>query len=289
MALSRPLLPVISIALLTSSSLYAKPTKIKKLARQSQIANANYIEENFIQDNDGCSVEPTDTGVKTIALQVGNTRRTMIRVVSPSLQNTRAHALVIGFHGFGLDGTSPRMHHKWEIVEELGKDDAVFVYPNALGGSWNPYLGSPDLALFDAIVKSISEKYCIDKRRVFVHGFSNGGFFVNGLVAARPNDIRGVISVAGGGNGSRKPAIVIHGQSDSNVGYYPSAPNLVNSYAAANGCKMPVNFNAMRVDACQQLEGCPAEYPVWFCPWRGNHHWPHFTLPLVWQFISSQK
>jgi len=112
MALSRPLLPLISLTMLMSSSLYAKPHKIKILARQSQVANANYIEENFSQDNDGCSVEPTDTGVRTIAFQVGNTRRTMIRVVSPSLQNTSAHALVIGFHGYGLDGTSPRMHHK---------------------------------------------------------------------------------------------------------------------------------------------------------------------------------
>ena len=236
---------------------------------------------------DGCLAQSSETGVQNIAIHVGNASRTMIRVVSPNYTNTHKYALVIGYHGLGLDGNSPRIHHKWPIVEELGKNEAIFIYPNALGGSWNGYPGSPDLEFFDAIVAATSEQYCIDRNRVFVHGFSNGGFFVNALSAARPNAIRGVISVAGGGGGTAKPAMIIHGQYDGNVSYNPYAPDLVNSYAAANGCHTPVNFNKLTIDACQPLDGCPANHPVAFCPWRGNHHWPEFTLKDVWNFISA--
>ena len=240
------------------------------------------------QSSPGCSAASADTGVKTINLNVGGLNRTMIRVVSPTYNKSHAYALVIGFHGLGLDGNSPRKDHKWPIIEDLGKNDAIFIYPNAANGSWNPYPGSIDFAMFDAIVNAMGDEYCIDKNRVFVHGFSNGSFFVNALVSAKSSAIRGVISVSGGGSGSKKPAMVIHGQSDGTVGFY-QAPSLVSSYAAANGCKTPVNTAEVNNETCKLLPGCPADSPVWFCPWGGGHHWPEYTLPFVWQFISSLK
>ena len=278
----------VTITPIVGNSLESEPISGQQNS-PNQDSSGNQKSNDPIQTSSGCSVAVTDTGVKNVTLNVGDVQRTMIRVVSPAFQNTHAHALVIGFHGSGLDGNSPRRDHKWPIIEELGKDEAVFVYPNAIGGTWNPYDGSRDFAFFDAIIASIGERYCIDKRRVFVHGFSNGSYFVNSLVAERLNSVRGVISVSGGGSGSKKPAMIIHGKSDQTIGYYPSAPNLVTSYATANGCRTPIDFDAEKQDACQLLDACPNEYPVWFCPWSGNHHWPEFTLATVWQFISSLK
>lgn len=180
------------------------------------------------------------------------------------------------------------MHHKWTEIESLAGDDAIFIYPNALGGSWNGSSGSsPDVIFFDEIVRTTSELYCIDKNRVFVHGFSNGGFFVNSLAWHRSTAIRGIIAVAGGGGGAKIPVMVIHGSSDPNVGYYFGQQS-VSAYAKANGCGN-INFGAIRFGECQQIPACQAEYPTWFCPWGGNHHWPEFTLPSVWGFISSFK
>ncbi|MBM4251714.1 MAG: hypothetical protein FJ146_07065 [Deltaproteobacteria bacterium] len=238
------------------------------------------------QSSPGCSATSPETGMKTVNVNVNGANRTMIRVVSPTYKSSHAYALVIGFHGLGLDGNSPRNHHKWPIIEDLGKNDAIFIYPNAAGGSWSPYPGSPDFAFFDAIVKTVGDEYCLNKNRVFVHGFSNGSYFVNALASARSSAIRGVISVSGGGTGSKKPAMVIHGQSDGTVGFY-QAPGLVSSYASANGCKTPVNTSEINNESCRLLTGCPADLPVWFCPWGGGHHWPEYSLPFVWRFISS--
>jgi poly(3-hydroxybutyrate) depolymerase len=220
---------------------------------------------------------------------VGSTQRTFIRVVHASYSRNKKHAVVIGYHGLGLDGTSPRYHHKWPLVEEMAGDQAIFIYPNALGGSWSAGgSSSRDVLFFDELVKNTGELYCIDKNRVFVHGFSNGSFFVNGLVALRKASIRGVISVAGGGGGTKIPAMIIHGTQDQTVSYN-NAPSTVTAYARANGCAVPINFNSFAPDSCQLLAGCPQELPVWFCTWNGNHHWPEFTLPDVWKFISSFK
>ena len=235
----------------------------------------------------GCKRENKDTGLMNVSIKVGSTPRTFIRVVNKNYNHKSKHILVIGYHGLGLDGNSPRVDHKWAIIEDLAGDTAIFIYGNALGGQWNGGSDSSDVIFFDELVKSVGDLYCIDQKRIFVHGFSNGAFFVNDLVAQRKDAIRGVISVAGGGSGTRIPAMIIHGIQDPNVGYDSYAPSTVNAYAAANGCKMPTNAESMKLDSCQLLEGCPKDLPVKFCRWNGNHHWPEFTLPDVWNFISS--
>lgn len=243
----------------------------------------------------GCHQPPPGKGLENVSIKVGASERSFIRVVSEDYRPDAAHALVIGYHGLGLDGTSPRVHHDWPAIERQAGDEAIFIYANALYGSWNAQSGqSPDVLFFDALVDTLGAQYCLDQKRVFVHGFSNGSFFVNALVSLRPKAIRGVISVAGGGGQGRSKiaAMVIHGVHDPDekggVNYYPNAPNTVSAYAAANGCTQPVNFEALSKDACHALPGCPTEHPVWFCPWNGNHHWPAFSLPEVWRFIKEQ-
>jgi len=237
----------------------------------------------------GCGVPGEDLGLRSVTVRVGATPRSFLRVVNAQYDKNRKHALVIGYHGFGLDGNSPRLHHKWPLVEAMAGDEAIFIYPNALGGGWNASSGSsPDVLFFDEIVRATSSLYCIDTNRVFVHGFSNGGFFVNGLASLRTQAVRAVIAVAGGGGGAKIPAMVIHGTSDPNVGYYFGQQS-ISAYARANGCSANINFGAVKMGECQLISGCQQDYPAWFCPWTGTHHWPEFTLPTVWGFISSFK
>jgi polyhydroxybutyrate depolymerase len=237
--------------------------------------------------SEGCQRDNLETGLKNVSIQVGSTKRSYIRVVSFNYNRHKKHALVIGFHGAGLDGNSPRFHHKWPLIETMAGDEAIFIYPNGLGGRWNAGAKSADALFFDELVRSTGEEFCIDKNRVFIHGISNGSFFVNALVPFRKEAIRGVISVAGGGSGSKMPAMVIHGASDPTIKFSSSAQNTLVSYAKANGCKTPIAIDRMKFESCQLLEGCPPDLPVWFCPWNGNHHWPEFSLTFVWRFISS--
>jgi len=245
------------------------------------------VQQSTAGGSSGCQVASTDTGIKNSSIRVGRNQRSFIRVVDAKYSNATKHALVIGYHGLGLDGNSPRKDHKWTIVEAKAADQAIFIYANALGGSWDAGNSTGDIEFFDEMVRTTGEIYCIDPKRVFVHGFSNGAFFVNNLVKIRKDAIRGVISVAGGGLGATIPAMVIHGHTDQTVSFTSNAPTLVNSYAGADGCTTPVNMAYIPEGSCQTLTGCPDHLPVVFCPWDGNHHWPEFTLPDVWKFISA--
>jgi poly(3-hydroxybutyrate) depolymerase len=246
-------------------------------------------QQSTVGGSPGCQKASDETGLKNVSIKVGRGQRTFIRVVNTNYSNKAKHALVIGYHGLGLDGTSPRKDHKWTIIEETAGDQAIFIYANAAGGAWDASESSGDVDFFDEIVSTTGDAFCIDVTRVFVHGFSNGAFFVNSLVAQRQNAIRGVISVAGGGSGTKLPAMIIHGQADPNVGFYSYAPSLLKSYAGVNGCRLPIDIAAKPLGQCQPLDGCPASLQTIFCPWDGNHHWPEFTLPDVWKFISSLK
>ena len=57
--------------------------------------------------------------------------------------------------------------------------------------------GDRDLKLFDAIVASMNQTYTVDKRRIYVTGFSNGGVFSYLLWAERAKKIAAVGEVAG--------------------------------------------------------------------------------------------
>ena len=236
--------------------------------------------------SEGCQFRSSATGFRNVSIKVGSRQRSFIRVVAADYDHTVPHKLVIGFHGHGLDGNSPRRDHKWPLIEQMAGDAAIFIYPHSAGASWNGGAGSPDLAFFDELVKTTGEEFCVDKSKVFVHGFSNGSIFVNSLVRQRGAAIRGLITVAGSGGGVRVPAMVIHGQADPTIAYSHGMQSL-RMYAQANSCQTPVDFNKLAMDTCTALPGCAQATPLIFCPWRGNHHWPEFTLSQVWQFIAA--
>lgn len=238
--------------------------------------------------SEGCGQEGVETGLRQISIRVGANTRSMLRVVANDYDATRPHALVIGYHGYGLDGNSPRQHHQWNLVEDMAGDAAIFIYANSLGPSWNGRSNSPDVLFFDEIIKQTAATLCVDTARVFVHGFSNGSQFVNSLVGQRPSSIRGVISVAGAGGGNaRIPVMIIHGTTDGTIAY-GNGQQSVGNYARSNACKTPVDFARLPMDQCTPIEGCPEDAPVVFCPWGGNHHWPAFTLAPVWQMLAAE-
>ncbi len=243
-------------------------------------------DESVTGGSSGCNKGAPETGIQTVTIKLGKVERSFIRVVNENYRQNFKHPLVIGYHGLGLDGNSPRKDHKWPIIEQKAGDNAIFIYANSRGSSWNGGSNSEDIQFFDAIVKSTGDLFCLDPKRVFVHGFSNGAFFVNQLVQQKKDAIRGVISVAGGGSGTDIAAMVIHGEADPNVGF-GYAPGLLTSYLNANNCRDEL-INSPR-EACTYAKDCDFSKPVAFCPWSGNHHWPEFTLPYVWEFIESLK
>ena len=117
------------------------------------------------------------------------------------------HPLVIAFHGHGgqMLSTSVRMHFQtlWPqaiVVYPQGLNTSTVLDPAGTSPGWQGKagdLGDRDLRLFDAIVATMKRSYAVDRRRIYVTGFSNGAVFSLLLWAERAKTVAAIGEVAG--------------------------------------------------------------------------------------------
>ncbi len=229
-------------------------------------------------------------GSKTETIVVGGVDRTYLVIVPASLQGSTAAApVLLGFHGG--NGTSEYAAQTYGLT---GEEAMVYVYPQApywpeAGGvGWNVDPSGVDYPYFDAMLADLGQKYCIDTARVFAAGQSNGGFFVNALGCYRPEALRAIAPVAGGGPpGQCTPSTVtvmaVHGSADSTV---PVTSGMFarDYWLAANGCSGAAS-SPVDPPPCVAYDGC-AE-PVLWCEHGGGHSWPAFAGPAIREFFLS--
>jgi len=164
-----------------------------------------------------------------------DTRQALVFAPSATTTSAVKHPLVFVFHGHGGNsvGTSNQFH-----IQTLWPQ-AVVVYPQGLTGlpskddpggmkpGWQFKVGDAgdrDLALFDVMVATLSQKYAVDPRRVYTTGFSNGAVFSYLLWSARGKVIAAVGSVAGtlaspGTLTLARPLIAVSGTHDTTLPY----------------------------------------------------------------------
>jgi polyhydroxybutyrate depolymerase len=213
----------------------------------------------------------------------------------PSTTADSALPLVFVLHGHGGDGARARRAFG---LETLANGKALFAYPDAVGG-WDldtETSSNRDVALFDEILARAAITYCVDTRRVFVTGFSNGAYMANQLACKRGDRLRGVASHAGGGpyesNGTYddhgnlrcpgKPvaALVVHGLADTTV--LPSEGNKsLAHWSAANGCPAPTLSSG-----CRAASGCANAVVACGIPALG-HQLAKDAAERTWAFFAA--
>ena len=139
---------------------------------------------------------------------------------------------------------------------------------------------------FDAVLKEVESNYCVDKGRVFVGGYSSGGWLGYMLAFARGGVVRG-ISVAAGGIATetgRPPdtklpvaGLLLTGAIDTtNPASGPTgsdvAMNLMLQYNHCTGTDTVPWEIACPSCACVRYTGCPDQYPVVRCHPPGQGH-----------------
>jgi polyhydroxybutyrate depolymerase len=151
-------------------------------------------------------------------------------------------------------------------LAELGRARGFAVaVPGAYGGGWNAGTccstgaqnNMPDVAFLDQVVNDVAARRRIDRRRVYVAGFSNGGMLAYRYACERPGRVAAIGVVAGAMalatpdhlcRPDRPVGVVhVHGAADTTVPYaggplpggegpVASAPASVGELAAAAGC-----------------------------------------------------
>ncbi|WP_408889170.1 alpha/beta hydrolase family esterase [Myxococcus faecalis] len=236
--------------------------------------------------------------------------------VPPGYDATRPTPTVVAFHGYG---SHPEQLERQTGLSTLADTEGfLVVYPRGLsaqelnGGpppppqdntrGWNggACCGSSqlsqvdDVGFVDAMMADLDTHVCVDPRRTFATGFSNGGFFSYRLACERAGRFAAVAPVSGmapssGCSPSRPvPVLHIHGTEDTVILYeggsnipfgrpYPSARDSVRGQAERNGCGGPEEQTYQRGNStCVAFTGCtPESATASLCTVQGgNHSWP---------------
>jgi poly(3-hydroxybutyrate) depolymerase len=145
---------------------------------------------------------------------------------------------------------------------------------------------NPDLPYFDSVLKEIEDSYCVDKGKVFVGGYSSGGWLSYMLAFARGGVVRGISPAAGGlhPEASRPPdtklpvaGLLLTGANDTaNPATGPTgsdaARDLMLMYNGCQGTDTVPWETPCTGCGCVRYTGCPAAYPVVRCRPPGQGH-----------------
>ncbi|MDY7232645.1 alpha/beta hydrolase family esterase [Hyalangium rubrum] len=229
---------------------------------------------------------------------------------------TRPTPTVIAFHGFGSNALEQEgLSQMSQVADEEGFI-AIYPtgvnYPEALRNpdaglddtrSWNgggccgpaQIYNVDDVGFVEALFNDLDTRVCVDTRRTYATGMSNGAFFSYRLACDRAERFAAIAPVAGMENNTscepRRPVPVMHfhGTADTTIPFdggtiplgrpYTSAPATVARQASRNGCNGALQETYRRGDStCQTHTGCTA--PATLCTIRdGGHTWPGGLMP----------
>jgi polyhydroxybutyrate depolymerase len=237
----------------------------------------------------------------------------------------RAWPLVLVYHGRGNTGAGT------EEFSKLSELPAILVYPNGVVGTgegdrqaWQgaPYSapGVDDVAFTHDLLDELEATLCVDTRRVYATGKSNGAGFTGILACAAAGRIAAIAPVAGAfyPNGidcrpSRPvPVIEFHGTADATIPYtgdadrgLPAIPDWVAGWAARDRCVVRLPAWHVKPDVTvTHWVGCARGAAVTHVAVTGGGHtWPgadsysgggHTTQTIeahevLWRFVSGYR
>jgi polyhydroxybutyrate depolymerase len=198
------------------------------------------------------AVRPGTSATRTLVS--GGVQRTYLVHVPARYDRHRPYALVLSFHGH------KRTSEYQEELTGMSALNAVTVYPQGLVGTdgetaWQgaPYSADVDDVLFTSdLITRLEGGYCVDPRRVYAAGKSNGGGFTGVLACRLAGRIAAFAPVSGafypeGGTcePSRPvPIIDFHGTADTTIPYdgnpakgLPSLPSWLAGWAERDACR----------------------------------------------------
>ncbi len=202
---------------------------------------------------------------------------------------TVAHPLLVFLHGFGTVAGLPQAAF-FGVLNMVDEKDLVVLLPDGTlneGGNyfWNgtPACCDPDNAVDDVgylsgLIEEAKQTYNIDEKRVYLLGYSNGGFMSYRMACEASELITAIVSLAGStfaDGADCQPAtrpvsvLQVHGTADTMILYdgladaYPSAVDTVEYFAFAAGCDTGSPASLGNIDLVAMVEGDETEQVVY--------------------------
>jgi polyhydroxybutyrate depolymerase len=213
-------------------------------------------------------------------------------------------ALVVAFHYLG--GTGRDLATTENLGTLADHEGFVVAYPDAQAGKrWelNRRDGEADVRATDRLITSLERTVCVDPRRIYLTGVSNGGGFAARAACELAPRVAAAVPIAGSyraldpcpPSGPRVALLEIHGERDP---FLPSVPRLYRWWLARDGCSSPARVTRTRRGVKRwRWPGCDVERVLLA---RTGHGWPgSYVLgsdptgfdasDALWRFVRDKR
>jgi polyhydroxybutyrate depolymerase len=249
----------------------------------------------------------------TRSIASGGSNRSYWVHVPASYNAARPAPVVLNFHGFG---SNPEQQNAVSaFVPMSDREGFILVTPDG-GIGWRFVQSARDAntTFVRDVVASVSADLCIDPKRIFATGKSQGGFMSSWLGCVAPEIVAAVAPVAGMYEPTEGcgpiPIMEFHGKADSLIpfgggrvlvlGSYPGAVAVMEKWARSNRCEGTPETVQFTPHVQQVIyRGCNAA-TVQFITDAG-HTWPGTSIregdssppadlaasELIWEFFKA--
>jgi polyhydroxybutyrate depolymerase len=238
----------------------------------------------------GCQVPALESGDHPLTLMHGGVERSYNLRLPAGYDGTTQLPLVLNFHGYTSSG------QEQAIFSNMGPTaDAhgfAVAYPEGIANSWNGGALCCGQAAMDeiddvgfarALVAHALERACLDDKRVYATGMSNGGFMSHRLgceaadFVAAIAPVAGVVGIPPADCQPSRPMPIVHfyGTADTLVAYEFVTPTH-EMWLDRNGCTgaPEVSYQQGTV-TCETHASCEGGSSVTLCSAEGmGHCWP---------------
>jgi polyhydroxybutyrate depolymerase len=244
----------------------------------------------------GCSGLSPDVGDFEGTVQSSGEARTHRVHVPPSYVPTQATMLVLNFHG--LLESAADIEQISQMTPVSDAQGFIVAYPQGISSSWNAGSCCSPAATQDVddvqyardLIDALAATYCIDPRRIYATGFSNGGMLshrfgceLSDRIAAI-GGVSGTVAVESCAPGRPVPVAHFHGTADFIVPYNgggaggaESVDETILGWVQRNGCTdaAPTVVFQEGDATCEEYSSCNEGAAVRLCTLDGGgHQWP---------------
>jgi polyhydroxybutyrate depolymerase len=266
----------------------------------------------------GSPANAPEDGTTRHRIEFEGQERNYLRHLPPGYDGRTRLPVIMLFHGLGDDADGILA---WTRMDELADtEDAIVVVPE--GGRTNPAWDfsagaddpDSDVAFAHELVDRVMETTCVDERRVYAAGFSNGSTLTLALACEDDRTFAAFGAVSGPYYDPRcdsappRPIIYFHGANDMIIPYggaktiigdLPGVTETLTYWAAHNECDSPARTSRESADVkVSRWTGCAANSDVWaYLIAGGAHAWPGGfdgegsggigATELMWEFFSE--
>lgn len=268
---------------------------------------------------------PLQPGDYRITKQIDGVRREFRMHLPPSYDGCTPLPVIVAFHG--MSANARLLQRLTELDETADAHGYITVYPEGTG--IGPLKGfksgastsrfedrKPDDVLFvHAILDHLEQHVCVDRRRIYATGLSNGAMLCYRLAVEMPHRIAAIAPVSGGlGTQVGLPCCPIsvlhfHGTCDKVLPFhgprekgffqqsYFSVPHTIQMFVDVAGCdtlSQQVAVNAIADDGTSvcihtHIASAVGTEVVLVKIVGGGHQWPAHAIPLGYLGRATQE